>query len=135
MKIGDIVRRKCSMDNKPIGPYMRVMAIQDERVYADTIGQDEPNVILLKKNCHVCNVHQLVVSEEILDKLKSGRITKLQHISCKTWYAVYRKKPDLIMFRSPKRKEKSLYTLEDVKMASFLGRHTCIRLDMGYKVE
>ena len=39
MKVGDIIRRKAS-DGAPIGPYMQIMAIKDDRVYADTIGTD-----------------------------------------------------------------------------------------------
>ena len=134
MKVGDIIRRKCSTDGKPIGPYMRIMVIKENRVYADTIGEDEPNVIILKRNCYVCKVRQLVVPEDTLDKLKSDRISTLERISCKTWYAVYRNKPDLIMFRSPKRKEKALFSLESVKTATKLGRCT-IRIIPGYKIE
>ena len=134
MKIGDIVRRKCSTDGKPIGPYMRIMVIKEDRVYADTIGEDEPNVILLKRNCHVCSVRQLVVSEDTLDKLKAGRITSVEHITCKTWYSVYRNRPDLIMFRAVKKKEKPLFTLDSVKTASSMGRYI-VRISLGYKVE
>ena len=134
MKIGDIIRRKCSTDGKPIGPYMRIMAIQGTRVYADTIGTDEPNVIILKRNCYVCKSRTLIVSEDVLNRLKTGKQILVQHPTCKSWNEVYKNTPDLIIFRTVPKNYKSIFVIENVRTALSLGKPV-VRIVVNYKVE
>ena len=134
MKIGDIIRRKCSTDGKPIGPYMRIMAIQDDRVYADTIGRDEPNVIILKRNCYVCKVRHLVVSEDILNRLKKGYTSAVQHSVCKLWDNMVKNTPDLIVFRTAIKNYKAMFVVESVRRTLNIGE-SVIRVVVNYKVE
>lgn len=99
MKIGDIIRRKAS-DGCPIGPYMQIMAIKDDRVYADTIGTDEPNILILKENVHVCTISTLTVSEPMLYDLAHGNKYVVSHLETKMWKNVLARKPELIRFRT-----------------------------------
>lgn len=134
MKVGDIIRRKCSTDGKPIGPYMRVMVIKDDRVYADTIGEDEPNIIILKRNCYVCKVRILVVSEEVLNNLKSGKQYAVQHPVCKLWDNMVENTPDLIVFKTAVKGYTAMFVVENVRRALNLGE-PIIRVVVNYKVE
>lgn len=134
MKIGDIIRRKCSTDGKPIGPYMRIMHIKDNIIYADTIGADEPNILIAKRNCYVCKHKTLVVSEDILERLKSGKTNAVQHDICKTWHNVYLNTPDLITFRTMLKNYKATFTVENVRTMLSLGKPT-IRIILNYKIE
>ena len=99
MKIGDIIRRKAS-DGAPIGPYMQIMAIKDEYVYADVIGLDEPNILILKKDVHVCTISTLIISEQLLHDLERGNKFVVSHLETKMWKNVLAKKPELIRFRT-----------------------------------
>lgn len=134
MKVGDIIRRKCSTDNKPIGPYMRIVHIKDNLVYADTIGRDEPNILISKKNCHICKHKTLIVSEEVLERLKSGKQIAVSHPMCTTWYNVYLKTPDLIIFRTALKNYKAMFVIENVRSLMSLGKPT-IRIVVNYKIE
>ena len=134
MKVGNIIRRKCSTDGKPIGPYMRIMLIKDNLIYADTIGRDEPNILISKKNCHLCKYKTLIVSEETLEKLKSGKQIAVQHPMCKTWYEVFINTPDLIVFRTAIKNYKAMFVIENVRTCLNLGK-PMIRIVVNYRVE
>ena len=99
MKIGDIIRRKAS-DGAPIGPYMQIMAIRDDYVYADVIGLDEPYILILKKDVYVCTISTLTISEQMLFDLAHGNKYVVSHVETKTWKNVLAKKPELIRFRT-----------------------------------
>lgn len=133
MKIGDIVRRKCSADGAPIGPYMKIMAIKEDRVYADTIGEDEPNVILLKKNCYVCKHRVISIAEKVLERLKSGEQYAIQHPLCERWNSLLKTQPDLITFRTVVKDYRSTFVIESVNKTSSLGEKV-IRVVISYKL-
>lgn len=133
MKIGDIIRRKCSTDGAPIGPYMKIMAIKEDRVYADTIGEDEPNVILLKKNCYVCKHRVISIAEKVLERLKSGEQYAIQHPLCERWNSLLKTQPDLITFRTVVKDYRSTFVIESVNKTSSLGEKV-IRVVISYKL-
>lgn len=133
MKIGDIIRRKCSIDGAPIGPYMKIMAIKEDRVYADTIGEDEPNVILLKKNCYVCKHRVISIAEKVLERLKSGEQYAIQHPLCERWNSLLKTQPDLITFRTVVKDYRSTFVIESVNKMSSLGEKV-IRVVISYKL-
>lgn len=99
MKKGDIIRRKAS-DGCPIGPYMQIMAIKEGYVYADVIGLDEPNILILKKDVYVCTISTLIISEQLLHDLAHGNKFVVSHLATKMWKNVLSKKPELIRFRT-----------------------------------
>ena len=133
MKVGDIIRRKCSTDGAPIGPYMQIMAIKDDRIYADVIGEDEPNIILLKKNVYVCKHRVIAIAERVLDRLKSGEQYAIQHPLCERWNSLL-KKPDLITFRTVVRDYRATFVVESVKQTLSLGEKV-IRVVVSYKIK
>jgi hypothetical protein len=111
MKIGDIIRRKAS-DGCPIGPYMQIMAIKDDYVYADVIGLDEPNILILKKDVHVCTISTLIISEQLLHDLEYGNKFVVSHLETKMWKNVLIKKPELIRFRTALKNYQHVFVID-----------------------
>lgn len=113
MKVGDIIRR--SINGKPIGPYMMIQVIEDDKVYADVIGLDEPNIILLKKDVYVPTISSLPVSERVLLCLRDGKTIMIQHKADKLWLSVLGKGPELIRFYCVPKMYENIYTVEYMK--------------------
>ena len=113
MKVGDIIRR--SINGKPVGPYMMIQVIEDDRVYADVIGLDEPNVVLLKKDVYVPTISSLPVSERVLLCLRDGKTIMIQHKANKQWLSVFDKGPELIRFYCVPKMYENIYTVEYMK--------------------
>ena len=120
MKVGDIVRRKAK-DGQPIGPYLQIMHIQGSFVYADTIGLDNPNVLIMKDNIYVCSIASLPVSEYVLNRLRSGEQVAIEHTVNKPWNRVYDNPPELIRVYTLPRGNDAIFVVERVSRA----RRTC----------
>lgn len=99
MRKGQIIRKK-SLDGCPIGSYMRVVHMEHGRVYADVLGSDIPNNVLLRNR--VCEIKQasLPIPEELLKKLKNGRTLRVVHDVSPKWLRVVYERPEIITFYS-----------------------------------
>ena len=132
MKVGDIIRRKAS-DGAPIGPYMQIQVIKDDRVYADVIGTDEPNILILKKNVHVCSIFTLTVSEPMLMDLAKGRKWVVSHPATKHWLSFLNKNYELVCFRTAWREYRHVFVvLSKTKMLSC--GEMCVKIVVDQKV-
>ena len=115
MKIGDIIRRKAS-DGCPIGPYMQIMAIKDDYVYADIFGLDEPNILILKKDVYICTISTLIISESLLFDLDHGNKYIVSHLATKQWKNVLAKKPELIRFRTALKNYQHVFVVDTYRL-------------------
>lgn len=115
MKIGDIIRRKAS-DGAPIGPYMQIQAFKDDYVYADVIGLDEPNVLILKKDVYICTISTLIISESLLFDLDHGNKYIVSHLATKQWKNVLAKKPELIRFRTALKNYQHVFVVDTYRL-------------------
>ena len=131
-KIGAIVRKKLP-GGKPIGPYMQIMHVEHNRVYVDVIGLDTPNVMLLKRNTHVCTTKSLIVSEEILERLKREFVNNVQHVATTTWMNVLDKEPELIKLYTQPKGYTATFVLENIKYVHFFGEKY-VRVYVGKRI-
>lgn len=113
MKIGQIIRRK--VNNKPVGPYMVIQVIEDDRIYADVVGLDNPNVMLLKKDVYEPTISTLMISERVLHCLKAGKTIMVQHRASEKWINAYNKEPELVKFYCQPKTYKATFSVEYVK--------------------
>lgn len=132
MKIGQIIRRK-AMDNFPIGPYLRIKYIELDRVYADTIGWDNPNIILLKKNIYIPTNFTLLISQCVLDKLNSGALMAVQHPATTRWIQALEKSPEIITFQSFPLNYKHTFVVEQITEHYSFGEKM-IRINVANKI-
>lgn len=122
MKIGDIVRKKMH-NGTPIGPYVQVMKIEDDRVYCDIIGEDMPNVMILRKNVFVPKTMGLIVSEEKLWKLYKGEDLCISHLATKAWLKVIDEQPELIRFHCRPKIYSHTFVVSYIKEYWQFGEH------------
>jgi len=118
-KVGTIIRRKC--EECPIGPYMRIMHEEEDKVYADVIGLDNPNVMLMKKNVYVPSIRTLSVPEPIFNRLKEGQMHLIQYTINKKSLGVLNAKPELIRFTTVMMSYETIFELEHVWMGMSLN--------------
>lgn len=123
--VGQIVRRNTS--SGPIGPYMVVEHIEDDRIYTGVIGLDTPNEMLLKSNIHTVSITSLAISEHQLEMLRKGRMTNIQHPATKAWQRVFDDPPELITFYTTTKGYSSVFKIDRVSK-TFYGRETLIRI-------
>lgn len=112
MKVGDIIRKKVA-SGTPVGPYMRIEVIDDDKVYASVFGSDAPNIMILKQNVHLCETRSLVISPKMLEDLKNGFKRAISHKCTPTWKAVADNKPEIIIFRTAYVVYKHPFVLEE----------------------
>lgn len=123
MKIGDIIRRKAS-DNAPIGPYMRIVAKhpRDNRMlFADTLGLDNPNVMIHSKHAYLHSMKSVCISEETLNALKIGIIHSVQHPACTAWLRLVDNPPELIRFYTKPKGYERIFVVERIMESISLG--------------
>lgn len=129
---GQIIRRKLH-DGTPVGPYMRIMHIEQDRVYADVIGTDTPNVMLLKDNVYTYSIFSITISESLLNKLNSGKTVCAQHSVDIRWESVYNNPPELIRFITQRKGYESIFVVENVQKQIQL-REFVIRIIVSNRV-
>ena len=133
MKVGDIIRR--AVHGKPVGPYLMVEVIDDEKVYAGVIGLDEPNIMLLKKDIYVPKMCSLPVSERVLLCLRDKKTVMIQHKATKQWLSVYDQEPELIKFYCLPKMYSNVYTIEYMKRFKSLSlREDTVRIVLNEMV-
>ena len=115
MKVGDIIRKKVA-SGTPVGPYMRIEVIEDDRIYASVFGSDSPNIMILKKNVHLCETRTLIISPRMLEDLKNGFKSYISHLCTPTWKTVADNKPEIIIFRTAYVIYKHPFVLEEAKI-------------------
>lgn len=118
-RIGAVIRR--NSEYGPIGPYMRITVIENDRIYADTIGADNPNIMLLKSNVYVCSMYSLVVSEPVLKRLQEGLMSHVQHPQDTKWNRVVDNKPELVRFYSKVKGYEVIFKLWNAYKTHVLG--------------
>lgn len=112
---GQIVRRKLH-SGTPIGPYMQIMHIEQDKVYCDIIGKDNPNIALFKDNVYVYSQISLMISDEMLKRLKQGKTICVSHPITVKWEKAYKENPELVHFYSQKGKIKpATFYIEQIK--------------------
>lgn len=113
--LGQIIRRKLH-NGKPVGPYMIIQHIERDRVYADVIGQDTPNEMILKDNVYVPTINSLCISEDMYERLRKGFAICVQHPINKVWEGVYSNPPELIRFYTLPKHYSVVFVVEYVNM-------------------
>lgn len=97
LKVGDVVRKRMH-NGSLIGPYLRIEAIRNEYAYVSVIEEDTPNEISLLENLgKVCNT-SLLISEPILERIKSGNQTKIRHALTLKWQKLLHEDVEIIRF-------------------------------------
>ena len=121
--IGQIIRRKHRY-GVPIGPYMIVQHIEDDRIYASVIGADIPNMMILKDNVYVYKTNSVCISEDLLNRLKSNRTICLQHKATKHWQNIFDNPPEIIRFYTLPKKYEACFVVENVRRTTVFGEPT-----------
>ena len=93
MKVGDIVRRKTSKG--PVGPFMSVNAVIRGNVYAQAYNIDEPNLTLSQNQLKKYSKISLLVSENMIERLKRGSCTTVSHPITTRWESFVKKYKEL----------------------------------------
>lgn len=132
MKVGQIIRRKAG-DNFPVGPYLRIMHIERDRVYADTIGWDNPNIILLKKNVYVPTHTTLTISEYVLKRLNEGSLNVIQHLATTRWQKTLEQQPEIITFQTLPLNYKHTFVVEKIS-EHWSFKEKMIRINIADKI-
>lgn len=85
---------------------MMIQHIEQDRVYADVIGLDTPNEMILRKNVYEPRIVKLVIPDSIVDRIKSGQQKAIIHDLSPRWQKLYNINPEIISLRSAKYKNK-----------------------------
>ena len=109
MKKGDIVRKKPPY-LPPIGPYLRVEYIEQNRLYCGVLNSDTPNVMLFKNRATVISHQCLQIPDkklrELVEKQAKGKeFQTLTHPLTKRWIEVHKDPPRIIKLYSNKGNE------------------------------
>lgn len=118
---GLIVRRK-TKNGTPIGPYMTIQHVENDRIYADIIGQDTPNEMILKENVYLHKTNSVCISEGLLERLKNGTAICVQHETTPKWTKIWEQQPELIAFYTVLRGYRAVFVVESVKKTLSLGK-------------
>lgn len=118
--VGQIIRRKTHGD-VPIGPYMLVQHVEADRVYADIIGRDMPNEMILKKNAYRYKIDAVCISEDLYHRLVKGQTVCAQHAATTQWIKVWSSPPELIKFYTQAKNYQAIFVLENVTKTISLG--------------
>jgi hypothetical protein len=130
--VGQLVRRK-TKNGTPVGPYLRIEAIEDDRVYASAIGEDSPNYMLLKVNTYTPTMTCLVIGEHLLNQLKEGRTVCAQHVATERWLNVCKKPVELIRFYTQRQGYENVYVVERIyQQTSF--REKVVRIIVNERI-
>ena len=116
---GTIIRRKC--DGSPIGPFMRIIHEGENIVYADVIGHDNPNVMLMKKNVYVPSIRTLMVPQKVFDRLKEDKMRVIYFTPNQKSLGVLNAKPQLIKFKTVMLGDEMIFELEHVWLGMSLN--------------
>lgn len=116
---GTIIRRKC--DGSPIGPFMRIMHEGENIVYADVIGLDNPNVMLMKKNVYIPSIRTLMVPQQTFDRLKEGKMQLIYFTPNQKSLGVLKAKPQLIKFKTVMLGYEMIFELEHIWLGMSLN--------------
>ena len=116
---GTIIRRKC--DGSPIGPFMRIIHEGENIVYADVIGHDNPNVMLMKKNVYVPTIRTLMVPQAVFDRLKEDKMRVIYFTPNQKSLGVLNAKPQLIKFKTVMLGDEMIFELEHVWLGMSLN--------------
>lgn len=117
--VGTIIRRKC--EGGPIGPFMQIMHEEDDKVWADIIGHDNPNVMLMKKNVYVPNIRTLMVPQKVFDRLKEDKMHVIYFTPNQKSLGVLNAKPQLIKFKTVMLGDEMIFELEHVWLGMSLN--------------
>ena len=118
-KVGAVIRRKC--EGSPIGPFMRVMHEEEDKVYADVIGFDNPNVMLMKKNVYVPSIRTLMIPQTVFNRLKEDRMRVIYFTPNEKSLGVLNARPQLIRFKTVMLGDETIYELEHVWLGMSLN--------------
>lgn len=114
-KIGQIIRRRYKETNSPIGPYMIIQVVEDDRVYASVVGSDTPNEMILNDNVYVPIIRYAIVSEQVLEKLEKGWQHTVAHKRCKTWDKLFSESPNLICFYTKPKNYRAIFSIDHIE--------------------
>lgn len=120
--VGQIIRRQ-THENAPIGPFMIVQIVERDRVYADVIGHDVPNEMILKKNVYRYSIDAVCISESLFERLIKGQAICAQHLATKQWLKVWTSKPELIRFYTQNKNYQAIFVVENITKTMSLGEH------------
>ena len=118
-KVGTIIRRKC--EGGPIGPFMQIMHEEEDKVYADVIGLDNPNVMLMKKNVYVPSIRTLMVPQAVFNRLKEDKMRVIYFTPNKKSQGVLKAKPQLIKFKTVMTGDEQIFELDHIWLGMSLN--------------
>lgn len=120
--VGQIIRKK-SKTGAPVGPYLMVQHVEYDRVYADTIGLDNPNVMILKENVYRYKTDAVCISEDLYNRLIKGQTICAQHKATTQWLKVWSSPPELIKFYTQRKNYQTIFVVENVTKTWSLGEY------------
>lgn len=132
MKVGDIIRRK-TVGGYPIGPYMRIEYIERNRIYASTIGLDNPNIVIARDRVYEHKIRSLCISEELLERLKNGTTICAQHVCIPKWEDFFYNPTPLVRFYTQPKGYESVFVTENVRKMRSLGEMV-IKIIVGERI-
>ena len=100
---------------------MRVMHEEDDKVWADVIGHDNPNVMLMKKNVYLPNIRTLMVPQKVFDRLKEDKMRVIYFTPNQKSLGVLNAKPQLIKFKTVMLGDEQIFELEHVWLGMSLN--------------
>jgi len=120
--LGQIIRKK-SKNGTPVGPYLMVQHIEYDRVYADAIGLDNPNVMILKENVYIYKIDAVCISEDLYNRLIKGQTICAQHKATAQWLKVWSSPPELIRFYTQSKNYQAVFVVENITKTMSLGEN------------
>lgn len=134
VKKGDVIRKTTSL-NCPIGAYMRVVSALGKTVHAEVIGSNTGQLYCLsKKRIRVYRMKNLVVSEDLLYRLKNNTVDKVQHPVNIPWQGIYEEPSELIRFYTLPKGYETIYTVYAVRKSVSL-KESVIEIILGERVD
>lgn len=139
MRKGQIVRRR--RDNKPIGPYMTVIAVNKDYLICKYL-ETELETLLQRKNAYEIKTKPISIDLKEFENLCttiSRKNTKnsivIKHDLCKSWLDVCNKKYDLLCLYSKKPKQSKIYATYNNAYRAFHREITRSGFQIKYEVK
>ncbi|MER2007637.1 MAG: hypothetical protein ABS939_09310 [Psychrobacillus sp.] len=100
---------------------MRIMHEEEDKVWADVIGLDNPNVMLMKKNVYVPSIRTLMIPQQTFERLKEGKMQLIYFTPNQKSLGVLKAKPQLIKFKTVMLGYEMIFELEHIWLGMSLN--------------
>jgi hypothetical protein len=100
---------------------MQIMHEGENLVYADVVGLDNPNVMLMKKNVYVPSIRTLMIPQQTFERLKEGKMRLIYFTPNQKSLGVLKAKPQLIKFKTVMLGYEMIFELEHIWLGMSLN--------------